>query len=134
MNGLSLPWPLLPAADCPKTWVVLLEFTAAELAVELLDWLTGPLFEPSESTETGALALMGTIWVEVALELADAIAVNGPLALRATKRILTESVDWSESEFWHRQGEITGPVMGSEDAREGAIAFAEKRAPVWKGR
>jgi enoyl-CoA hydratase len=72
--------------------------------------------------------------VDVALELADTIAANGPLALAATKRILAESVDWPESEFWKRQGEITGPVMGSEDAREGAIAFAEKRAPVWKGR
>jgi enoyl-CoA hydratase len=69
-----------------------------------------------------------------ALELAGTIAVNGPLALAATKRILNESVDWSEAEFWQRQGEIAGPVMMSQDAREGAKAFAEKRAPVWQGR
>jgi enoyl-CoA hydratase len=69
-----------------------------------------------------------------ALELAEAIAANGPLALAATKRILVESVDWPDSEFFHRQGEIAGPVMASDDAREGAQAFAEKRAPVWKGR
>jgi enoyl-CoA hydratase len=69
-----------------------------------------------------------------ALALAEAIAQNGPLALAATKRILTESVDWPETEFFQRQGEIAGPVMGSQDAREGATAFAEKRAPVWKGR
>ncbi|MFL5828388.1 MAG: crotonase/enoyl-CoA hydratase family protein [Solirubrobacteraceae bacterium] len=72
--------------------------------------------------------------VAVALELAEAIAANGPLALTATKRILTESPDWPDSEFFARQGEIAGPVMGSEDAREGSIAFAEKRAPVWRGR
>jgi enoyl-CoA hydratase len=69
-----------------------------------------------------------------ALELAGTIAANGPLALAATKRILNESVDWSEVEFWQRQGEIAGPVMMSQDAREGAKAFAEKRAPVWQGR
>jgi enoyl-CoA hydratase len=69
-----------------------------------------------------------------ALELAEQIAVNGPLALAASKRILGESVDWPEDEFFERQGEIAGPVMSSEDAREGATAFAEKRAPIWKGR
>jgi enoyl-CoA hydratase len=72
--------------------------------------------------------------LDVALELAEQIAQNGPLALAASKRILTEAVDWPEAEFFERQGEIAGPVMGSEDAREGATAFAEKRAPVWKGR
>jgi enoyl-CoA hydratase len=72
--------------------------------------------------------------VRVALELAETIAGNGPLALRATKRILTESLDWPDSEFFDRQAEITAPVMGSEDAREGSIAFAEKRPPVWQGR
>jgi enoyl-CoA hydratase len=69
-----------------------------------------------------------------ALELAERIAVNGPLALAASKRILGESVDWDEDEFFERQREIAGPVMSSEDAREGSTAFAEKRAPVWKGR
>ena len=72
--------------------------------------------------------------LDAALELADAIAVNGPLALAATKRVLVESVDWPDAEFFARQGEIVGPVMSSEDAREGSIAFAEKRAPVWRGR
>ncbi len=91
----------------------------AERAYEL--GLINRLTEPGESVST-------------ALELAEAIAVNGPLALAASKRILVESVDWPESDFFARQGEIAGPVMGSQDAREGAVAFAEKRDPVWKGR
>jgi enoyl-CoA hydratase len=72
--------------------------------------------------------------VDTALQLAGEITPNAPLAIVAAKRILTEAVDWPDSEFFERQGEITAPVMGSEDAREGATAFAEKRAPVWKGR
>ncbi|MHB8692865.1 MAG: crotonase/enoyl-CoA hydratase family protein [Solirubrobacteraceae bacterium] len=72
--------------------------------------------------------------LDAALELAAQITPNAPLALAGSKRVLVESVDWPESEFWARQGEIIGPVMVSEDAREGATAFAEKRPPVWKGK
>jgi enoyl-CoA hydratase len=72
--------------------------------------------------------------VAAALELASAIARNGPLALDATKEILLRQADWTEEEFWREQGEIVAPVMSSEDAREGATAFGEKRDPVWKGR
>jgi enoyl-CoA hydratase len=72
--------------------------------------------------------------VDGALELAAAIAKNGPLALDATKATLQQQFDWSEEEFWQRQGELAGPVMASEDAREGATAFSEKRDPVWLGR
>jgi enoyl-CoA hydratase/carnithine racemase len=72
--------------------------------------------------------------LEAAVELAGQIAQNAPLALAASKRVLQESVDWPDAEFFARQEEIVAPVMRSEDAREGATAFAEKRPPVWKGR
>jgi enoyl-CoA hydratase len=72
--------------------------------------------------------------VEAALELAAALAKNGPLALIATKRILQEQYDWSSAEMWERQGAISGPVFASEDAKEGSSAFKEKREPAWKGR
>ena len=72
--------------------------------------------------------------VDAALALADSIGRNGPLALAAAKRILQEQYDWDSTEMWEKQGAIAGPVMTSEDAREGASAFKEKREPVWKGR
>ena len=72
--------------------------------------------------------------VEVALELAGRVAKNGPLALIASKQILQEQFDWSSDEMWAKQGAISGPVFASEDSKEGANAFKEKRDPVWKGR
>jgi enoyl-CoA hydratase len=72
--------------------------------------------------------------VDSALELAQQIVKNAPLALIASKAIVQNAVDWSEEEGWAKQGEISGPVFTSEDAREGATAFAEKREPVWRGR
>jgi enoyl-CoA hydratase len=69
-----------------------------------------------------------------AVALAETIASNGPLALVATKKILQQECDWSEAEFWARQEQIAAQAMHSEDAREGATAFVEKRAPVWRGR
>jgi enoyl-CoA hydratase len=98
--------------------------------------LTGDPIDAERAFELGLVNRLtepGAV-LEGALELAGAIAVNAPLALAATKRILNESLDWPEPEFFTRQREIVGPVMSSEDAREGATAFAEKRSPVWKRR
>jgi enoyl-CoA hydratase len=98
--------------------------------------LTG---EPIEAERAHGLGMVNRLAepgqaLEAALELAATIAANGPLALAATKRVLRESLDWPDQEFFARQREIVDPVMASEDAREGSRAFAEKRPPVWRGR
>ena len=72
--------------------------------------------------------------IKVALELADRIAENGPLAVRATKKILTAQWDWSTAAFFDEQQALSEPVQISDDAREGATAFVERRPPVWRGR
>jgi enoyl-CoA hydratase len=72
--------------------------------------------------------------LEGALELALRIAENGPLAVAATKEILASARDWRAADAFARQGAVMGPVFASDDAREGARAFAEKREPVWQGK
>ena len=104
------------------------------VALELA--LTG---EPIEAERAHALGLVNRLTdpgqtLTVALALADTIAANGPLALAATKRVIREAPDWPDAEFFERQRPIIDPVFSSEDAREGATAFAERRDPVWKGR
>ena len=69
-----------------------------------------------------------------ALTLATRIAGNAPLAVAMSKRIVRESSKWSPTEVWDRQRPLVESVVSSEDAREGARAFAEKRAPRWTGR
>ena len=68
-----------------------------------------------------------------ARELAAEVAQGAPLALAASKRVIVESADWDSGEAFARQNEVTRPVFVSADAMEGAAAFAEKRAPAWRG-
>ena len=72
--------------------------------------------------------------LDAALELASAIGANGPLAVKASKQVIAESRLWTDEEMWAKQQAIVGAVFTSSDAREGAAAFAEKRAPNWTGK
>ena len=71
--------------------------------------------------------------LEGALALASAITANAPLGTEMTKRIMRESRSWSEDQIWELQRPLVESVLASGDAKEGARAFAEKRAPQWTG-
>jgi enoyl-CoA hydratase len=71
--------------------------------------------------------------LEEAKKLARRIMANAPLSVAASKRVIIEQRDWATAEMFERQASITEHLLSSQDAREGATAFAERRAPVWKG-
>jgi enoyl-CoA hydratase len=107
---------------------------AQAIALEML--LTGDPISAARAAEVGLvnrLAPEGGA-LDAAVELAQVIAKNGPLAVAATKKIARSTFDWTLEQGWKEQSAIGLPVFGSEDAREGATAFAEKREPVWKNR
>jgi enoyl-CoA hydratase len=68
-----------------------------------------------------------------AVELGREIAAKAPLAVRASKRIVAESENLTLNEAFERQTAIIEPVFTSADAREGAIAFLERRPASWSG-
>jgi enoyl-CoA hydratase len=81
----------------------------------------------NELTEPGQALSVGT-------GLARRVAQNAPLALAAVKDVLRETQALDDDDAFRRQDELIEHVTKSEDAREGATAFAEKRAPKWRGR
>ncbi|GAB2806901.1 crotonase/enoyl-CoA hydratase family protein [Comamonas piscis] len=97
--------------------------------------LTGDMFGAERFAQLGLVNRLtepgGAL--DAALALAQTIAANGPLAVAASKQVASQSGEWPLAEMFDRQAEITAPVFSSQDAREGAAAFAEKRPPVWKG-
>jgi enoyl-CoA hydratase len=59
---------------------------------------------------------------------------NAPLAVAASKRVIVEQIDWSIGDMFQKQTEITGQLLNSLDAQEGAKAFTEKREPKWQSK
>ncbi len=106
----------------------------AGIAMELA--LTGDPLPAADAHRLGLVNILSAPGEALAgaRALAARIAVNGPLAVAATKQIITQQADWDMDEIWEKQDPIMRPAFESQDAREGALAFAEKRAPVWQGR
>ncbi len=103
------------------------------VAMELA--LTGEFIDSARAYELGMInRVVDGPALDGAKELAAKIVANGPLAVRVSKQVMRESRGWPMSERYDRQAALIAPVFFSEDAREGAAAFAEKRAPNWKGR
>ena len=98
--------------------------------------LTGAPIPAAAAREWGLvnrLVPAGTA-LDAALELAAEISANAPLSTAMTKRIMRESRLWPDDEMFDLQRPLAEPVINSQDAQEGARAFAEKRAPNWSGK
>jgi len=113
--------------------IKLQQIVGKRIAMEMA--LTGEFMDAQRAYEVGLVnRLTDGAALDAAIELAATIAASGPLALKATKQIINESYDWTSEDMWEKQGAIIGPVFASEDAKEGSVAFAEKRKPNWQGK
>ncbi len=106
------------------------------LAVAYEMALTG---EPVDAARAFALGLVNRVVpgervLDEAIALAERIAANAPLAVRVSKDVIRKSLELTEEESWPLNNDAFGTIGRSADAMEGAIAFAEKRAPNWQGK
>jgi crotonobetainyl-CoA hydratase len=108
-----------------------------KVALQML--LTGEPISAAEAAKWGLINQVvpdGTV-LEAALALAERVTVNAPLSVQASKRIAYGADDGvipDEEAGWARTEREFRSLLKSEDAKEGPLAFAEKRQPLWKAR
>jgi enoyl-CoA hydratase len=109
--------------------------TRIPLALALEITLTGDTFDAERAREIGLVnrVVPGPDVLDEATALAERIAENGPLAVAVVRRLVRAGAVDGGQAAWASRGELR-QVFGSEDAREGAQAFVEKRPPRWVGR
>src|SRR3546814_884354 len=109
--------------------------TRIPLAVALEMTLTGDNIDAERAYDLGLVnqVVAADQVLEAGVAMAERIARNGPLALQATKELVRLSVTDPKKAI-ERQAEWQPKVFSSEDAKEGATAFIEKRDPQWQGR
>jgi enoyl-CoA hydratase len=125
----EVKWAIFPAGGSTVRLPVQLPYAKA---MELL--LTGDLISAEEALQLGFLNYVTDDIMGKAMEIAEKIAGNGPLAVRAIRRSVKECLGKPEREALRIENEISGPVFQTEDAKEGPRAFMEKRKPEYKGR
>jgi enoyl-CoA hydratase len=104
-----------------------------KIAMELA--LTGDFIDTDRAYQLGLInEVTDGSALDAAMALAEKINQNGPLAVRVSKQIVNDSRGWTLENRWDEQAKLLPQVFMSEDAREGAAAFAEKRKPNWKGK
>jgi enoyl-CoA hydratase/carnithine racemase len=103
------------------------------VAMELL--LTGDPIDAQRAYQLGLVnrVVPAATLMDAAIELADRICANAPLAVRRSKQVGRKAAEMPEVEGWKVNAEVTAEIFASKDAMEGAIAFAEKRPPNWTG-
>lgn len=104
------------------------------LALALEFAMTG---DPIDATKAETLGLVNKVVpreqvLDEALALAARISENSPIAVRYSRQLVREAGEMTEAEGWKRNAEFAAIVFSHGDAIEGATAFAEKRAPLWK--